>query len=83
MLEKKEFLEKRDKDGDGMLNIEELGKWLQPENKSSGMLEAEHLIRVADMDKDGLLSRDEITRNYQVFVGSQATDYGRMLHKEL
>ena len=39
--------------------------------------------QAADDDKDGSLSYDEVLNNYNVFVGSQATDYGRSLHEEL
>lgn len=34
--------------------------------------EAHHLISMADVDKDGRLSMDEIDLNYDVFVGSEA-----------
>ncbi|KAL1483411.1 hypothetical protein MTO96_033218 [Rhipicephalus appendiculatus] len=44
-----------------------------------GVSEARHLIHEADKDHDGKLTRDEIIDKYDVFVGSQATDYGEAL----
>lgn len=41
------------------------------------------LFQKADQNKDGVLSYQEVIENYDVFVGSQATDYGRILHEEL
>ena len=47
--------------------------------------EARHLVSSADEDKDGKLSEDEMINNHEIFVGSEATDYGRALpkHEEL
>lgn len=47
--------------------------------------EAKHLVTSADDNSDGKLSAEEIERNYAVFVGSEATDYGKALppHEEL
>lgn len=43
--------------------------------------EAKHLVGIADDDKDGKLSPEEVIAHYDTFVGSQATDYGEQLHK--
>ena len=34
----------------------------------------------ADEDVDGILSAAEIVKNHDLFVGSEATDYGEHLH---
>lgn len=81
--EKKAFLSHRDKDGDGNIDLEELREWLHPDGVTPALAEAKHLIAMSDSDKDGLLTPNEIINNFRVFVGSQATDYGRMLHSEL
>lgn len=47
--------------------------------------EARHLVSTADENADGKLSEEEIVKNHETFVGSEATDYGRALpkHEEL
>lgn len=77
------FLNHRDKDGDGHVDMEELKEWFQPNGVTPALAEAQHLIALSDSDKDGLLSAQEIVTSYRVFVGSQATNYGKMLHSEL
>jgi hypothetical protein len=42
--------------------------------------ETNHLFVAADDDHDDRLSYDEIVNKYDVFVGSEATDYGDHLH---
>lgn len=42
--------------------------------------EAQHLIESADTNRDNKLSIDEIVNQHDVFVGSEATDYGQQLH---
>ena len=42
--------------------------------------EVEHLFASADDDHDGLLSFAEILEHHDVFVGSEATDYGDHLN---
>jgi len=41
--------------------------------------EAEHLIAETDSNGDGKLSSDEILAQHELWVGSEATDYGNML----
>lgn len=43
--------------------------------------EVNHLFVSADDDHDDRLSYQEIIENYDVFVGSEATDYGEHLNK--
>lgn len=40
-----------------------------------------HLFASADDDHDDYLSFDEVLDHHEVFVGSEATDYGDHLHK--
>ena len=46
--------------------------------------EARHLIYEADSDADQKLTKEEILEKYDIFVGSQATDFGGALtrHEE-
>ena len=60
--------------------------WILPETEQAmAQEEARHLVSSADEDKDGKLSEDEMINNHEIFVGSEATDYGRALpkHEEL
>ena len=43
--------------------------------------EARRMLSAADDNKDGKLSEEEIVKNHETFVGSEATDYGRALPK--
>lgn len=38
--------------------------------------EVDHLFAASDSDHDNRLSYDEIVDNHDIFVGSEATDYG-------
>lgn len=38
--------------------------------------EVDHLFASSDDDHDDRLSYEEIINNYEIFVGSEATDYG-------
>lgn len=40
----------------------------------------EHLFTECDNNGDDALSFDEVLEHYDVFVGSEATDYGDHLH---
>ena len=42
--------------------------------------EVDHLFASSDDDHDNLLSFDEVLEHYDIFVGSEATDYGDHLH---
>lgn len=43
--------------------------------------EANHLIESSDDNSDGKLSVDEIVNHHDIFVGSEATDFGDRLNK--
>lgn len=44
--------------------------------------EVDHLFVGADDDHDDRLGYDEIIANYDLFVGSEATDYGNHLNED-
>ncbi|CAD5217013.1 unnamed protein product [Bursaphelenchus okinawaensis] len=75
------FKEHRDKNNDGKLDTEEMREWIMPLGFDHADAEAKHLLGVADDNKDGKLSPEEIIAHYDTFVGSQATDYGEQLQK--
>ena len=74
--EREQFHTHRDKDGDKRLNKEELGDWILPKDFDHAEAEAKHLIYEADENKDKFLSKAEILNQQDLFVGSQATDFG-------
>lgn len=46
------------------------------------ILKAVHLIEEMDSDGNKKLSEAEILKNQDLFINSEATDYGRQLHDE-
>lgn len=46
------------------------------------ILKALHLIEEMDLNDDKKLSEAEILQNQDLFLNSEATDYGRQLHDE-
>uniref|UniRef100_A0A0A9WL96 Reticulocalbin-3 n=1 Tax=Lygus hesperus TaxID=30085 RepID=A0A0A9WL96_LYGHE len=78
-IEIEHFNVHRDKDKDGFLDNEEVKDWLAPQDYDHADAEAKHLIYEADKNNDEQLSKDEILNSYDVFVGSQATDFGEAL----
>lgn len=77
--EKDQFQNFRDKDKDGFMSADEVRDWIMPVDYDHSQSEARHLIYEADKNKDKKLSREEILDKYDLFVGSQATDYGEAL----
>ena len=69
-----------DKNKDGFLDEAEIIAWVIPDNNEIATDEVNHLFAGADEDVDGLLSVKEIIDNHELFVGSEATDYGEHLH---
>ncbi|KAG3256513.1 reticulocalbin 3 [Ictidomys tridecemlineatus] len=68
------------------LDGNEVGHWVLPPSQDQPLVEANHLLHESDTDKDGRLSKAEILGNWNMFVGSQATNYGEDLtrhHDEL
>lgn len=74
--EKDKFDQDFDKDHDGYLNHNEILSWVVPSNEEVATEEVNHLFAAADDDHDDRLSYDEIIEKYDIFVGSEATDYG-------
>ncbi|XP_055593182.1 reticulocalbin-2 [Uranotaenia lowii] len=76
LTEKDRFDNDYDKDGDGYLNGNEILSWILPSNEEVAEEEVSHLFASADDDHDDRLSHHEIIDKYDIFVGSEATDYG-------
>ncbi|XP_012681394.1 reticulocalbin-3 isoform X1 [Clupea harengus] len=86
LTEKKHFTEIRDMNKDGFLDASEVAQWILPGEIDHADNEAKHLILETDTDKDEKISKKEILANWNMFVGSQATNYGEDLtrrHDEL
>lgn len=77
--EREQFNTYRDKNGDGFMDTEEVKHWIIPADFDHAEAEARHLIYEADGDADQQLTKDEILNKYDLFVGSQATDFGEAL----
>ncbi|XP_015519181.2 reticulocalbin-2 [Neodiprion pinetum] len=80
LVEKDKFDHDYDKNGDGRLDSEEILAWLVPSNEDIATQESDHLFAASDDDHDDRLSFEEILDHHDVFVGSEATDYGEHLH---
>ncbi|KAG1649593.1 Calumenin-B [Nymphon striatum] len=83
--EREQFVTYRDTNKDGVMDRDEVQAWILPHNFDNSLSEANHLIESSDENKDGKLSKEEILEKYELFVGSQATDFGEALthHEEL
>lgn len=79
--ERETFMTYRDHNKDGRLDRSEVGEWLWPADYDHVGIEANHLVKSADDSQDGKLTFDEILEHFDVFVGSQATQYGEHLKK--
>ncbi|KAL8197071.1 UNVERIFIED_CONTAM: Reticulocalbin-2 [Gekko kuhli] len=82
LVEKDRFKNDYDKDQDGRLDPQELLGWVVPNNEGIAQEEAVHLIEEMDSDGNKKLSEAEILGNQDLFLNSEATDYGRQLHDE-
>jgi len=69
-----------DINGDGRLDGQEFKRWVAPSNEEIADEEVAHLFSASDDDHDGFLSFAEILEHHDVFVGSEATDYGDHLN---
>ncbi|XP_047481556.1 reticulocalbin-2-like isoform X1 [Penaeus chinensis] len=86
IMMKREFVRKHKPDFDkfdlnnsGFLEVDEVGPLMET-SKDIAEDEVDHLFAAADDDNDDLLSFLEILDHHDVFVGSEATDYGDHLH---
>ncbi|TNN05001.1 Erythrocyte band 7 integral membrane protein [Schistosoma japonicum] len=68
-----------DINADGKLDHDEMALWITPGFNRTATDEMEHLFNETDKDKDGLLTKEEVIDQHDLWVGSQATDYGRHL----
>ncbi|XP_007436196.2 reticulocalbin-2, partial [Python bivittatus] len=80
VVEKDRFRNDYDKDKDGQLDPKELLTWVVPNNEGIAQEEAVHLLDEMDLDGDRKLTENEILENQDLFLNSEATDYGRQLH---
>ncbi|XP_057381910.1 reticulocalbin-2-like isoform X1 [Daphnia carinata] len=80
IAEKEKFDHELDSDADGRMSAREIISWVLPSTEEIAGEEVEHLFASADDDHDGLLSFEEILEHHDVFVGSEATDYGDHLN---
>lgn len=78
--EKDRFDNELDQDKDGSLSAEEIKAWMIPSNNDIANDEVNHLFAGADDDVDGILTFNEILAHHDIFVGSEATDYGEHLN---
>ncbi|XP_044727914.1 calumenin-A-like [Chrysoperla carnea] len=77
--EREHFTAYRDQNNDGYLNADEVREWVSPKDFDHAEAESKHLIYEADENKDEVLTKEEILAKYDLFVGSQATDFGEAL----
>ena len=56
-----------------LIENEEVRDWILPSEYDHAENEARHLLDSCDNDSNGSLSKEEIIRNHDIFVGSQAT----------
>ncbi|CAB1428530.1 unnamed protein product [Pleuronectes platessa] len=84
--EREQFSDFRDLNKDGKMDQDEIRQWIMPQDYDHAQAEARHLVYESDQDKDQMLTKEEIIENWNMFVGSQATNYGEDLtrnHDEL
>lgn len=79
IVEKDRFKQDYDLNGDNRLDRKEALLWLIPDNREMAESEANHLISESDDNRDGLLSVEEVVAHHDIFVGSEATDFGQNL----
>lgn len=80
-VEREQFQKYRDADKDGKLDREEVRKWILPEDYNHALAESQHLIHESDDNKDEKISKEEMVGHHDVFVGSQATEWGDMMNR--
>ncbi|XP_042197518.1 reticulocalbin-1 [Callorhinchus milii] len=80
--EREQFSDFRDLNKDGKMDKAEIRHWILPQDYDHAQAEARHLVYESDKDKDQKLSKQEILDNWNMFVGSQATNYGEDLTRD-
>ncbi|CAH8607331.1 unnamed protein product [Dicrocoelium dendriticum] len=83
--EREQYQKYRDLDHNGYMDKAEVGEWIMPADYDAVDAETQHLFYHADSDKDNVLTEQEILDQQDLFVSSQATNYGTVLeqHQEL
>ncbi|XP_016061612.1 PREDICTED: reticulocalbin-1 [Miniopterus natalensis] len=81
LSEREQFNEFRDLNKDGKLDKDEIRHWILPQDYDHAQAEARHLVYESDVNRDEKLTKEEILENWNMFVGSQATNYGEDLTK--
>uniref|UniRef100_A0A8D0GIR0 Reticulocalbin 1 n=1 Tax=Sphenodon punctatus TaxID=8508 RepID=A0A8D0GIR0_SPHPU len=81
VTEREQFSDFRDLNKDGKMDKVEIRHWILPQDYDHAQAEARHLVYEADIDKDQMLTKEEILDSWNMFVGSQATNYGEDLTK--
>merc|ERR1719495_2703699 len=76
--EREQFKERLDANKDGVLRGEELLKLGGGSStvEEKARKEAEHLMHECDRNEDGKLTSDEIMENHQIWLHTEATDFG-------
>ncbi|MEQ2210324.1 hypothetical protein XENOCAPTIV_011837, partial [Xenoophorus captivus] len=74
-----EYRNVTDKNKDGKMDREETLDWILPADYDHAIAEAKHLLYESDTNKDGKLTKEEILTKFDLFVGSQVTNYGEAL----
>lgn len=77
--EREQFQEFRDTNKDGFMDKEETAHWIMPDDFDHVTSEAKHLISESDADNDGMVTKEEMVEKFDLYVGSQATDFGEAL----
>lgn len=81
---KKSFNKELDLNKDGFLDRNEIREWIFPgAHEDPILVEAKHLMKAGDDDKDTFLTEDELIKHYNIFAGSRVTSYGDLLKDEL
>jgi len=71
------FRNNLDTNRDKYLDKQEVHAWISTDDDDHVEAEIDHLLKEADDDKDGELSKDEVVeRHMDVFAGSSVTDFG-------
>jgi len=82
--ERDQFTDYRDTNKDGKMDAKEVQDWILPPDYDHVSTEAQHLIKESDTNDDKMLTKEEMVDKFDLFVGSQATDFGELLkHEEL
>jgi len=82
--ERHKFSETLDADKDGVLKGDEILKWNGPQDiHQNAETETDHLIEECDSDHDQKLTVDEILNNHDLWLNTEATEFGRKLMDEL